>query len=94
MPDVNAGTNRLVGRDRGSATLAAFLGEAVADGATLMLTGAPGAGETALLVAAAVKVYPGRRTACSRHTQSSSTEICSTSSRPESATSQTERRVS
>ena len=59
MPDVNAGTNRLVGRDRELATLAAFLGEAVADGATLMLTGEPGAGETALLVAAAVKVYPG-----------------------------------
>ena len=45
MPDVNAGTNRLVGRDRGLATLAAFLGEAVADGATLVLTGEPGAGE-------------------------------------------------
>ena len=45
MPDVNAGTNRLVGRDRELATLAAFLGEAVADGATLVLTGEPGAGE-------------------------------------------------
>ena len=49
----------MVGRDRELATPAAFLGEAVADGATLMLTGEPGAREKALLVAAAVKVYPG-----------------------------------
>ena len=69
MPDVNAGTNRLVGRDRELATLAAFLGEAVADGATLVLTGEPGAGETALLVAAAVKSIRVRRTARSRHTE-------------------------
>jgi non-heme chloroperoxidase len=34
---------------------------------------------------AELKVYRGRRTACSRHTRSSSTEICSASSRPESA---------
>jgi predicted ATPase len=53
MADVNAGTNRLVGRDRELATLGSFLGEAVGDGATLLLTGEPGVGKTALLVAAA-----------------------------------------
>src|SRR5919106_5156401 len=53
MPDVNAGTNRLIGRDRELATIGTFLGEAVVDGATLLLTGEPGVGKTALLVAAA-----------------------------------------
>src|SRR5919106_4586429 len=53
MPDVNAGTNRLIGRDRELATIGAFLGEAVDDGATLLLTGEPGVGKTALLAAAA-----------------------------------------
>jgi DNA replication protein DnaC len=55
MPDVNAGTNRLVGRDRELASLESFLDEAVIDGATLLLTGEPGVGKTALLVAAAEK---------------------------------------
>ena len=49
MADVNAGTNRLVGRDRELATLGSFLDEAVVDGATLLLTGEPGVGKTALL---------------------------------------------
>jgi DNA-binding CsgD family transcriptional regulator/tetratricopeptide (TPR) repeat protein len=53
MPDVNAGTNRLIGRDRELETLGSFLGEAVGDGATLLLTGEPGVGKTALLAAAA-----------------------------------------
>ena len=53
MADVKAGTNRLVGRDRELATLGSFLGEALVDGATLLLTGEPGVGKTALLVAAA-----------------------------------------
>ncbi len=44
---------RLVGRDREMATLDAFVGKAAADGATLLLTGEPGVGKTALLVAAA-----------------------------------------
>ena len=35
------------------ATLDAFVGKAAADGATLLLTGEPGVGKTALLVAAA-----------------------------------------
>src|SRR5262245_11511566 len=53
MPDVNAGTNRLVGRDRELATLESFVDEAIVDGATLLLTGEPGVGKTALLAAAA-----------------------------------------
>jgi hypothetical protein len=53
VSDVHAGTNRLVGRDRELATLESFLDEAVVDGATLLLTGEPGVGKTALLVAAA-----------------------------------------
>jgi AAA ATPase domain len=53
MPDVHAGTNRLIGRERELATLGSFLGEAVVDGATLLLTGEPGVGKTALLAAAA-----------------------------------------
>jgi DNA-binding CsgD family transcriptional regulator/tetratricopeptide (TPR) repeat protein len=53
MADVNAGTNRLVGRDRELASLRSFLGEAEVDGATLLLTGEPGVGKSALLVAAA-----------------------------------------
>ena len=53
VADVNAWTNRLIGRDRELATLGSFLGEAVVDGATLLLTGEPGFGKTALLVAAA-----------------------------------------
>lgn len=44
---------RLVGRDREMATLDAFVGKAAAGGATLLLTGEPGVGKTALLVAAA-----------------------------------------
>jgi predicted ATPase len=47
------GTNRLVGRGRELATLRSFLGAAAGDGATLLLTGEPGVGKTALLVAAA-----------------------------------------
>jgi DNA replication protein DnaC len=43
---------RLIGRDRELATLDAFVGQAAADGATLLLTGEPGVGKTALLVAA------------------------------------------
>ena len=59
---------RLVGRDREMATLDAFVGKAAADGATLLLTGEPGVGKTALLVAAAEMAarggdpdHPGRR---------------------------------
>ena len=47
------GANRLVGRDRELETLRSFLGAAADDGATLLLTGEPGVGKTALLVAAA-----------------------------------------
>ena len=53
MAEANAGANRLIGRDRELATIGAFLGGAVGDGATLLLTGEPGVGKTALLVAAA-----------------------------------------
>ena len=53
MADVNGWPNRLIGRDRELATLASFLGEAVVGGATLLLTGEPGVGKTALLAAAA-----------------------------------------
>ena len=53
MFDVTTGTNRLVGRDGELAALRSFLDEAVVDGATLLLTGEPGVGKTALLVAAA-----------------------------------------
>ena len=66
MADVNAGTNRLIGRDRELATLGSFLGEAVVDGATLLLTGEPGVGKTALLVAAAEMATRGRRPGDSR----------------------------
>jgi AAA ATPase domain/Polyketide cyclase / dehydrase and lipid transport len=51
--DVNVWTNRLIGRDRELAALGSLLDEAVVDGATLLLTGEPGVGKTALLVAAA-----------------------------------------
>jgi hypothetical protein len=51
--DVNVWTSRLIGRDRELAALGSFLDEAVVDGATLLLTGEPGVGKTALLVAAA-----------------------------------------
>jgi len=50
--DVNAWTSRLIGRDRELAILRSFLDEAVVDGATLLLTGEPGVGKTALLAAA------------------------------------------
>lgn len=53
MAGVGAGTNPLVGRNRELATLGSFLREAVGDGATLLLTGEPGVGKTAFLVAAA-----------------------------------------
>ena len=53
MGDVNVWTNRLIGRDRELAALGSLLDEAVVDGATLLLTGEPGVGKTALLVAAA-----------------------------------------
>lgn len=43
----------LVGRDPELASLGSFLGEAVVDGATLLLTGDPGVGKSALLAAAA-----------------------------------------
>jgi AAA ATPase domain len=52
VADVTVGTSCLVGRDRELA-IRWFLGEAFVDGATLVLTGAPGVGKTALLVAAA-----------------------------------------
>jgi DNA-binding CsgD family transcriptional regulator len=51
--DVSVRTKRLIGRDRELATLGSLLDEAVADGATLLLTGEPGVGKTALLAAAA-----------------------------------------
>jgi DNA-binding CsgD family transcriptional regulator len=47
-----AGTQRLVGRDRELTTLRTFLGQAARAGATLVLTGEPGVGKTALLDAA------------------------------------------
>ena len=53
MAGIGVGANRLIGRDRELATLGSFLGEAVGDGATLLLTGDPGVGKTALLAAAA-----------------------------------------
>ncbi len=53
MADVNGGPSQLIGRDRELAALTSFLGEAVVDGATLLLTGEPGVGKTALLAAAA-----------------------------------------
>ena len=53
MAGVGVGANRLIGRDRELATLGSFLGEAVGEGATLLLTGDPGVGKTALLAAAA-----------------------------------------
>ena len=39
MAGIGAGANRLIGRDRELATLGSFLGKAVGDGATLLLTG-------------------------------------------------------
>ena len=53
MLDVNVWTNHLIGRDRELAALGSLLDEAVTDGATLLLTGEPGVGKTALLAAAA-----------------------------------------
>lgn len=53
MLDVNVWTDRLIGRDRELATLGSLLDEAAAGGATLLLTGEPGVGKTALLAAAA-----------------------------------------
>src|SRR5215472_17742498 len=53
MLDVNVWTNRLIGRDCELATLRSLLDDAVADSATLLLTGEPGVGKTALLAAAA-----------------------------------------
>ena len=53
MLDVNVWTSRLIGRDRELAALGSLLDEAVVDGATLLLTGEPGVGKTALLAAAA-----------------------------------------
>ena len=53
MAGIGVGANRLIGRDRELATLGSFLDEAVGDGATLLLTGEPGVGKTALLAAAA-----------------------------------------
>ena len=49
---VSAGA-RLIGRQRELVTLAAFLDRTVADGSTLLLTGDPGVGKTALINAAA-----------------------------------------
>ena len=53
MADMHGWTSQLIGRERELATLGSFLGEAAVDGATLLLTGEPGVGKTALLVAAA-----------------------------------------
>ena len=53
MVDLNAGVNRLIGRDSELAALDAFLGAAAEGGATLVLAGEPGVGKTALLQAAA-----------------------------------------
>ena len=50
---MTATSTRLVGRDGELATLSSFLGDAVDGGATLLLTGEPGVGKTALLDAAA-----------------------------------------
>jgi hypothetical protein len=55
VPDVNVWTNRLIGRDGELATFGSLLDEAGVDGATLLLTGEPGVGKTALLAAAAKK---------------------------------------
>lgn len=59
MAHVDAGTIRLFGRDRELAALRAFLNAAAVDGATLVLTGEPGVGKTALLVAAAETAAAG-----------------------------------
>ena len=53
MGDFAIGTTRLIGRDRELATLGSFLDDVVTDGGTLLLTGDPGVGKTALLTAAA-----------------------------------------
>jgi DNA-binding CsgD family transcriptional regulator len=53
MVEVNVGANRLIGRERELAALDSFLEEAALDGATLLLTGEPGVGKTALLASAA-----------------------------------------
>jgi hypothetical protein len=45
MAEVTAGSSHLVGRDTELASLRFFLDEAVVDGATLLLTGDPGAVE-------------------------------------------------
>ncbi|HET6392825.1 MAG TPA: AAA family ATPase [Blastococcus sp.] len=52
MADADVWTRRLVGRDRELAVLGSFLDQAVGEGATLLLTGEPGVGKTALLAAA------------------------------------------
>ena len=62
---------RLIGRDREMATLDAFVGQAAAGGATLLLTGEPGVGKTALLVAAAEMAGARRRPGSSRAAASS-----------------------
>src|SRR5512132_3376970 len=53
MAGIGVAANRLIGRDHELATLGSFLGEAAVDGATLLLTGEPGVGKTALLAATA-----------------------------------------
>jgi DNA-binding CsgD family transcriptional regulator len=53
MVDLNAGASRLIGRERELAALQSFLGASAAGGATLLLTGEPGVGKTALLLAVA-----------------------------------------
>ena len=53
MVDLNAGVNRLIGRDSELAALDTFLGAAAEGGVMLAPSGEPGVGKTALLHAAA-----------------------------------------
>jgi DNA-binding CsgD family transcriptional regulator len=53
MVDLEPAAPRLIGRDQELAALDSFLGNAAEGGATLLLTGEPGVGKSALLLAAA-----------------------------------------
>ena len=53
MVDLEPAAPRLVGRDHELAARGSFLGNAAEGGATLLLTGEPGVGKSALLLAAA-----------------------------------------
>ena len=59
MADFDPGTYRLIGRERELETLEAFVAETTTQGSTLLLTGEPGVGKTALLSAAAEMAAAG-----------------------------------